>query len=125
MRAQRKEPKMGKASTAKRGMEVSLLRPKRESSTFRLPEGATLGDLLREAGTGFGSANILVDGRPIEDLVGLASGMVVTILPAPRTSPNDAWIETVGMFADDPTFEEGVAEGRAIREADRRAALEE
>jgi hypothetical protein len=29
------------------------------------------------------------------------------------------------MFADDPTFEEMVAEGRAYREADRKATLED
>ena len=73
-----------------------------------------------------GSPNVLIDGRPIEDAVVLKQGMSITVLPERRrTSAKGSWRDTVGMFADDPTFEEMVAEGRAIREADRKATLEE
>jgi hypothetical protein len=41
---------------------------------------------------------------------------------APR--PKD-WRRTVGMFDDDPEFKEVIAEGRAIREAERESARRE
>jgi hypothetical protein len=91
-----------------------------------LPEGATLADLLREAGAAIRSPNILIDGRPIEEVMVLKSGMRIAILPEPPQAPPEKdWRSTVGMFKDDPTFDEFIAECRAIREADRRATLEQ
>lgn len=117
---------MGTALTAKQCVHVTLLRPNIGQETFELPEGATLADLLREAGVAFGSPNVLIDGRPIEDAMVLKQGVSITILPERLRMPaKGSWRNTVGMFADDPTFEEMVAEGRAIREADRKATLEE
>ena len=60
---------MATASTDKRTIEVTLLRPARVGAeTFTLPEGATLADLLcREAGATYGQSNLLIDGRPLED----------------------------------------------------------
>jgi len=114
------------ASTAKRGVEVTLLRPDLGSQTFTLPEGATLADLLREAGGGIQAKNILIDGRPLEEFLILNPGMAVTVVPEPPPSPaKRSWQDTVGWFADDPTFEEMVAAGRAYREADRQATLEQ
>ena len=56
----------------------------------------------------------------------LESGMLITIMPEPAGTPRmRSWLDTVGMFADDPDFEEMVEAGRAIREADRQAAREE
>ncbi len=41
-------------------------------------------------------------------------------------SPSKAWLETVGMFDDDPDFDrEVLAEARAIREAAREEAQRE
>ena len=41
-------------------------------------------------------------------------------------APSKAWLETVGMFDDDPDFDrEVLAEARAIREAAREEALRE
>ncbi len=116
---------MSTASTAKLDMDVTLLRSNLGSQTFKLPEGATLADLLREAGGGIQAKNILIDGRPLEEFVILNSGMAVTVLPEPIGSRQRTWLDTVGMFADDPTFEEAVAAGRAYREADRQATLEQ
>jgi hypothetical protein len=91
-----------------------------------LPEGATLADLLREAGAAICSPKLLIDGRPIEEAMTLGHGMTIAIVPEPPETPRKrSWLDTVGMFADDPDFEEAVAEGRAIREADRRASLGE
>jgi hypothetical protein len=117
---------MGTALTAQQGVQVTLFSPDLGQRTFDLPEGATLADLLREAGVAIGSPNVLIDGRPIEDALVLKPGVSVTILPErPRMPAKGSWRDTVGMFADDPTFEEMVAEGRAYREADRKATLEE
>jgi len=117
---------MSIASTANRGVEVTLLRPDLGSQTFSLPEGATLADLLREAGGGIQAKNILIDGRPLEEFLILNSGMAITVIPEPLAGPGKrSWLDTVGIFADDPTFEEAVAAGRAYREADRQATLEQ
>jgi hypothetical protein len=117
---------MATVSTAQRSIEVTLLRPDAGPQIFTLAEGATLGDLLREAGAAIRSPNLLIDGRPMEEVLILQSGMTITIVPEPPQTPRKrTWRDTVGMFADDPTFEEAIAEGRAIREADRRAAREE
>jgi sulfur carrier protein ThiS len=117
---------MGTTVNGKQCVQITLLRPDVGQQTFKLPEGATLADLLREAGTAIGGANIMIDGRPVEEVTKLNSGMVITIVPeTSRTRPKRSWQDTIGFFADDPTFEEMVAEGRAIREADRIATLEE
>ncbi len=110
---------MGKASTKKRGMEVSLVRPIEGTRTFALPQGATLGDLFREAGTSLDGAKVLVDGRPIEDVYTLKSGTTITILPAPS---NGSWRDSVGTVQDTAAFREMIAAGREIREAEREAA---
>ena len=117
---------MGTALTEKKCVQVTLLRPKLGQQTFELPEGATLADLFREADVAITSPNVFIDGRPMEDFIVLKQGVSITILPErPRMPAKSSWRDTVGMFADDPTFEEMFAEGRAIREADRKATLEE
>jgi hypothetical protein len=117
--------KMSVPSTLKREAEVTLLRPDLGSQTFNLPEGATLADLLREAGGEIQAKNVLIDGRPLEELVILNSGMAITVIPEPLGQRKRSWLDTVGMFADDPDFAEAVAAGRAYREADRHATLEQ
>jgi hypothetical protein len=92
---------------------------------FTLPEGASLADLLREAGVPPRDSSLIINGRSLESVLKLESGMTVTILPEPPGRRLRSWRDSVGMFADDPYFEEAVAEGRAIREAERKAAREE
>ncbi|MGP0064326.1 MAG: hypothetical protein ACLQGP_12090 [Isosphaeraceae bacterium] len=117
---------MSSATTAKPYTEVTLLRPDEAPQTFTLPEGATLADLLRAAGAAVRSPNMLIDGRPIEDMVILKTGMMITIVPEPpQVPPEKDWRRTVGMFQDTPFFRAMIAEGRAIREADREATLAE
>ncbi len=101
---------MSIASTAKRGMEVTLLRPDLGSQTFTLPEGATLADLLREAGGGIELKNILIDGRPLEEVLILNSGMAITVVPEPppdrRTGlSRDDVIGDFKLFDEVATFE--------------------
>jgi hypothetical protein len=113
---------MRTALTAKQGVEVILVRPGVGPQTFVLHEGATLADLLRDAGTGISSPNALIDGRPVEDVLNLKSGMIITVLPEPSQAPsNESWRETVGTVHDTPFFREMIAAGRAIREAEREA----
>jgi hypothetical protein len=120
------EFRMATVSAEKRTIDVTLIRPDADSQTFTLPEGATLGDLLREAGAPIRPPRFLINGDPIEDAMILRSGMAISLIPEPpEAGEKRSWLEAVGMFAVDPTFEEAVAEGRAIREADRRAAREE
>jgi hypothetical protein len=96
---------MSVASNTKQGMEVTLLRPDLDSQTFMLPERATLADLLREAGGGIPSKNILIDGRPLEEVVILNSGMAITVVPQPPPSPaKDSWHNAV--IGDFPLVEE-------------------
>jgi hypothetical protein len=117
---------MGKASLAKKTMDVTLVRPDTGPLTFTIPAGATLADLLRHAGVGVRGPNIMIDGRPMEETVVLKSGMEVTFLPSPpEATSKRSWRDTVGMFADDPDFQAMVEAGRGIREADRTATLEE
>jgi hypothetical protein len=114
---------MATVSTAKRSIEVTLFRPDREAQTFTSPEGATLADLLREAGSAIRSPNVQIDGRPIEQVMTLESGMNITIDPeASSGQSNGSWRATVGTFSNPDFLREVIAEGRAIREADREAA---
>jgi sulfur carrier protein ThiS len=120
------ELKMSTASTIEKCTEVTLLRPEGAAQTYTLPEGATLADLLREAGAAAPRPSILIGGRPIEEATVLESGMVITLVPEPPQTPaKKDWRRTVGMIADDADFEEWMAACRAIREADRRATLEQ
>jgi len=102
---------MTMASTAKRGVEVTLLRPDLGSQTFTLPEGATLADLLREAGGGTQAKNILIDGRPLEEVLILNSGMAVTVVPEPPPGPR------TGSSRDDVIGDFPLAEEVATYEA--------
>jgi hypothetical protein len=108
-----------------RTIEVTLYRTGADLQVFTMPEGASLADLLREAGVPPRESSLLINGRSIESVLTLESGMTVTILPEPPWVRIRSWRDTVGMFADDPDFEEMVQAGHAIREADRRAAREE
>jgi hypothetical protein len=117
---------MSSATTVKPYTEVTLLRPEEGPQTFTLPEGATLGDLLRAAGAAVRSPNMLIDGRPIEEAMILRSGMMIAIVPEPPQTPRKpSWRDSVGIVQDTPAFRAMIAEGRAIREADRKATLEQ
>jgi hypothetical protein len=114
---------MATVSTAKRTIDVLLIRPDVDSQTFTMAEGATLGDLLREAGAAIQSPSMLIDGHPIEEAVILRSGMTIAInAEKPSVPPKGSWQATSGMFKNRSFLREVIAEGRAIREADREAA---
>jgi len=99
---------------------VVLVRSGVDSKEFVLPEGATLGDLLKESGATTGEQVVTIDGRPLEEFVALRPGMIVCIAPQPKNpGGSGSWRETVGTFRDDPTFQEMVDAGKAYREAQR------
>jgi hypothetical protein len=111
---------MGTALTAKQCIQVTLLRPDFDQQIFKIADGATLADLLREAGAEINSPSILIDGSPVEDAFKLKSGMVITIAPrAGRAPKSGSWRNSVGTVHDTSAFREMIAEGRAIRESDR------
>lgn len=117
---------MSATTIAKPCTEVTVFGVMEGPQTVTLPEGATLADLLRHVGAEARGLNFEIDGRYIEEALVLKSGMRITILPELLRQPGPRdWLRTVGMFADDPTFEEAVAAGRAYREADRKATLEQ
>src|SRR3954462_10635081 len=93
-----------KPSTAEKN-GVTLIRPGVEKEEFTLPEGATLGDLLRRAKVDQENQEILIDGRSAEDLLILQPGTTITIVPRPKKEPSPgSWREGIGMFHGDPAF---------------------
>jgi hypothetical protein len=114
---------MSSATTAKPYTEVTLLRPDEGPQTFTLPEGATLADLLRAASADDRNCKMLIDGRPIAEVLFLNSGMTIAMVPEPPRAPSKrTWRDSVGTVQDTPEFRAMIAEGRAIREADRGGA---
>lgn len=117
---------MATVSTEKRTIEVKLIRPDEGPQTVTLPEGSTLADLIRDVGAGNRGTIVQIDGRPIEESTILQPGMTVTVDVEEASEPsNGSWRATVGRFSHPDFLREVIAEGRAIREADREAAREE
>lgn len=94
--------------------KVTLLRFGEGVQRFELPPGATLADLLREAGADPSGKHVTIDGRPIEEAVILRPGMIVSLSPHP-----EPWRLNVGMFKDDPEFEKMMEEVMAARAAEK------
>lgn len=118
---------MAAVSAAKRSIAVTLRRPDGPAQILDLPEGATLADLIREGGVAIRNPELLrIDGRRIDEFTTLQPGMTITIEAAEVAEPSDgSWRTTVGMFSHPDFLREVIAEGRAIREADREAARDE
>jgi sulfur carrier protein ThiS len=85
-----------------------------------LPEGATLADLLRAARIEEDGQEILIDGRPLEESLVLQPGSIVTVSPGRKNDGSrPLWWDSVGMFRDDPTFEEMMKRIEARRDSER------
>jgi hypothetical protein len=116
---------MGRTSTAKRSVKVTLCTPGLGPRLFSLTEGATLADLLREAGEPTVGPGVVIDGKPIEEFTALKSAMTVSLtLVPPPSAGKRSWRDSVGAVQDTPEFREMVAAGRAIRDAATAAARE-
>jgi sulfur carrier protein ThiS len=113
---------MGAASTAKRCVQVTLLRPGVGQQDFKLPEGATLADLLREAGQDGFDSNVLIDDQPVEEHVTLKSGTIITLpFKSTRSTVKRSWKDSVGTVQDTSAYREMIAAGRAIRGTEQEA----
>lgn len=85
-----------------------------------LPEGATLAKVLQMTQVDTEGQSIYVDGKPLEEYVILQPGMIVTIVPRAKNATNkERWSETIGMFKDDPTFQEFVDRVQTRRDRER------
>jgi hypothetical protein len=102
---------------------VTLLRTGIGRERFDLPEGATLGDLLRLAQAEADHLEILIDGRPLAECLVLQPDTIVSVTPKPTgTAPRGDWRRNAGMFKDNPAFEEMMAEIEARRRAGKKKA---
>lgn len=103
---------------------VTLLRLGVGMEQIPLREGATLADVLREAGVDPSGQEVLVDGRRIEEALTLQPGTIVSVgARATNGQPEQpAWMKTIGMFKDDPIFEEMMNDVNAQREAEKNSS---
>jgi hypothetical protein len=102
--------------------EVTLVRPGIETETVVLPEGSTLADLLRQASVEMDHSEVLIDEKSMAEHLVLKTGMTIRIVPEPKGGDEtEPWRETIGMFKDDPAFEEMMKAVWAAREAEREA----
>ena len=100
--------------------QVTLLRFGEGVQRFDLPPNATLADLLRAAGAGTSGKQVMIDGRPVEEAIILRPGMIVSLSFNPPPAPDpERWRSTVGMFKDDPGFEQMMEDVMAARAADK------
>jgi hypothetical protein len=100
--------------------QVTLLHFGEGVQRFDLQPGATLADLLRESGADPAGKQVMIDGRPIEEAVILRPGMIVSLSPMPAPAPDpEPWRSTVGMFKDDPGFEQMMEDVMAARAAEK------
>lgn len=99
--------------------KITLLRIGEGVQQFDLSPGATLADLLREAGADLDGREVMIDGRPIEEAIALRPGMIVSLSRRAESPPDpQLWRSTVGMFKDDPGFAEFIEDVRARRESE-------
>jgi hypothetical protein len=101
--------------------DVVLLRVGEGRQEHRLPEGATLADLLRAAGAGAGAREMYVDGKPLEESVVPRPGPIVAVVPGPNAgAAMGDWSGVAGAFADSAEFDTMMALVNAEREAESR-----
>jgi hypothetical protein len=100
--------------------EIVLLRPGVGRQVFHLPPGSTLADLLRAAQASTKNQEVLIGERTWEEALVLQPGTIVTLTPQPQdASGRGSWRETIGMFRDDPGFEEFSERVRASRDVEQ------
>ena len=118
-----KEPEPMNTTPAKMNGSVNSVRLQLEDGhdmgDYRLPTGATVGDLLRAAHVDPKMNRVLIDGKSLEESIGLTPGSVVTLVPNPVEDDRlPRWERSIGMFKDDEGFAEFVASVQARRESE-------
>jgi len=86
---------------------VHLVRPGVEAGDYHLSEGATLADLLRISGASTTNQAVFVDGVPPEESLPLHNGIVVTLVPLPKSrAGEEPWRAEIPSFRDEGLFQE-------------------
>jgi hypothetical protein len=86
---------------------VRLVRPGLGTQKYRLPEGATLAELLHRSGATTTNQAVYVDGVMGGDSVPLHDGAVVVIVPQLRNGAVDEpWRATIPSFQDEALFQQ-------------------
>jgi hypothetical protein len=99
---------------------VILLRLGVGKQELLLPEGSTVADLLLEAGAGMEDQEIYIDGRTLAESLVLQPGMIVSVVQRPKSvRSGGSWRDAIGMFRDDPGFQEFINRVQASRDAER------
>jgi hypothetical protein len=83
-------------------------------------------DLLRQANVQRDHSEVFIDEKELAEHLVLKTGMIIRIVPGPKSvADRESWRETIGMFKDDPAFEEMMQAVWAAREAEREARHED
>jgi len=99
---------------------VTLVGPGVGTEVVELTEGSTVADLLRQTGASACHSNVLIGDKDLTEFVVLEAGMTVFLVSQPKNAADrEPWRETIGMFKDDPAFEEMMEAVWAEREARR------
>jgi hypothetical protein len=107
-------------------IKVVLVRPLFGPREWFIPPGSTVGELLERAHASALNHEIMIGRRVVDPSHPLKKGSVVHLVPRARGAIDPlSWRDTVGMFRDDPAFDDMVEAGRAIREADRASSQDE
>ncbi len=97
---------------------VTLVRPGVGTKVVELTEGSTVADLLRQTDASACHSNVFIGDKDLAEFVVLATGMTVFLVPQPKNAADrEPWRETLGMFKDNPAFEEMMEAVWAEREA--------
>jgi len=85
-------------------------------------EGSTVADLLRQTGASTCHSNVFIGDKDLAEYAVLEEGMTVLLVPQPKNAADrEPRRETIGMFKDDPAFEEMMEAVWAEREARRKS----
>ena len=102
------------------GIPVTLLRMGVGKQEMTLPEGATLADLLRATGITSEDVQIHIDGKELAERLTLDAGTIVSVIPREPKSPEyPPWKAGMGMFHDNPLFDEVMNAVEAARQAEK------
>jgi hypothetical protein len=92
------------------------------TKVVELTAGSTVADLLHQTDVSACPSNILIGGKDLAEFVVLEEGMTVCLVPQPKNAADrEPWRETIGMFKDNPAFEEMMETVWAEREARRKS----
>jgi hypothetical protein len=98
---------------------VVLLRLGIGVQEFQLPERGTLADVFREAGVDGTDLEVMVNGHPLAEALVLEPGTIESLSPRNKIGGERRWRDSIGMFRDNPEFDEMMARVEAARQAEK------